>query len=292
MRTLTKVAIALGLLAPSLAFAAFNSVSLSATLSVNGITINVSGSAAVVESITVNGSDFSFTMKSGSQIYLIAPNKNVLSPSTAGFVTVDSCDSNGAMLKFTATGDQTVTVTPSSSTCGVGSLATVAATGSGSSGNGPVSSGGGGGGGGGAVVLPSTPITTPASTPAPATPISGLTAGQVEAILSLLSSFDADAATLANVRAVLYGQPSSGGSLVSAFARNLEVGMTGDDVKALQVYLNTHGYAVASSGAGSPGNETNKFGGATKAALIKFQKAKAITPAVGYFGPKTRAAAK
>ena len=65
--------------------------------------------------------------------------------------------------------------------------------------------------------------------------------------------------------------------------------MTGDDVKALQVYLNTHGFMIASSGPGSSGNETTKFGAATKAALSKFQKAKGITPAAGYFGPKTRA---
>ena len=98
---------------------------------------------------------------------------------------------------------------------------------------------------------------------------------------------------MANVRAALYGQASSGtGSSSSSFSRNLEVGMTGDDVKALQVYLNTHGYVIVASGAGSPGNETTKFGGLTRAALIKFQKAMGITPAVGYFGPKTRAAAK
>ena len=115
----------------------------------------------------------------------------------------------------------------------------------------------------------------------------------MEAILSLLSSFDADAATLASVRSVLYGQASTGtGTAVSTFVRNLELGMSGADVKALQVYLNTHGYAVSSSGPGSPGNETSKFGGATRAAVIKFQKAMGITPAVGYFGPKTRAAAK
>jgi len=68
--------------------------------------------------------------------------------------------------------------------------------------------------------------------------------------------------------------------------------MTGADVKALQQWLNANGYRVAESGYGSPGNETTKFGGATKAALIKFQKANGITPAVGYFGPKTRAAVK
>ena len=75
----------------------------------------------------------------------------------------------------------------------------------------------------------------------------------------------------------------------SAFARNLEVGTTGDDVMGLQVFLNTRGYQIAASGPGSPGNETNKFGGLTRAALIKFQKANGISPAAGYFGPKTRA---
>ena len=75
----------------------------------------------------------------------------------------------------------------------------------------------------------------------------------------------------------------------SAFARNLEIGATGNDVKGLQVFLNTHGYQVVASGSGSPGNETTLFGGLTRAALVKFQKAKGITPAAGYFGPKTRA---
>jgi len=61
-------------------------------------------------------------------------------------------------------------------------------------------------------------------------------------------------------------------------------------VKALQEFLNAHGYTVATTGPGSLGNETTRFGAATKAALIKYQKAKGITPAVGYFGAKTRAA--
>jgi peptidoglycan hydrolase-like protein with peptidoglycan-binding domain len=61
-------------------------------------------------------------------------------------------------------------------------------------------------------------------------------------------------------------------------------------VKALQQYLNAHGYTIAASGTGSIGNETTTFGPLTKAALVKYQKAKGITPAVGYFGPLTRAA--
>lgn len=73
-----------------------------------------------------------------------------------------------------------------------------------------------------------------------------------------------------------------------AFTRDLDVGMTGEDVKALQAYLNAHGHPVAEVGPGSKGNETLMFGYATQAALKRFQKEKGIVPASGYFGPKTR----
>ena len=72
-------------------------------------------------------------------------------------------------------------------------------------------------------------------------------------------------------------------------SRNLTVGSVGEDVRNLQKLLNHHGYTVAVSGPGSPGNETARFGALTRAAVIKFQKAKNITPLIGYFGPKTRA---
>ena len=57
----------------------------------------------------------------------------------------------------------------------------------------------------------------------------------------------------------------------------------------LQQFLNTHGFPLATSGAGSPGNETTLFGALTKAALIKFQRVNSIRPAVSCFGPLTRA---
>ena len=73
------------------------------------------------------------------------------------------------------------------------------------------------------------------------------------------------------------------------FTRSLTLGSIGSDVKALQVFLNTQGFILASTGAGSPGNETTYFGPATKAALMKFQKDHGITP-TGFFGPITRTA--
>jgi ELWxxDGT repeat protein len=73
------------------------------------------------------------------------------------------------------------------------------------------------------------------------------------------------------------------------FTRNLKIGMTGEDVKALQQFLNSKGFTVSPSGPGSKGNETQMFGALTKNALAKFQAANNITPAAGYFGPITRA---
>ncbi|MCR4275869.1 MAG: ice-binding family protein [Candidatus Parcubacteria bacterium] len=138
-----------------------------------------------------------------------------------------------------------------------------------------------------------TPATsaTPSANATSANSASGLTAPQIQAILEVLASFNADASVIANVRASLGGTTTGSvtSAAVHAFQANLTVGSLGSEVKALQEYLNAHGYTVANSGAGSPGNETTTFGAATRAALVKYQQAKGITPAVGYFGTLTRA---
>ncbi len=83
---------------------------------------------------------------------------------------------------------------------------------------------------------------------------------------------------------------AQGGSSSSySFTRDLTLGSTGADVKALQQFLNSHGAQVAASGAGSSGNESTYFGTLTKAALAKWQAANGVSPAAGYFGPITRA---
>jgi hypothetical protein len=78
---------------------------------------------------------------------------------------------------------------------------------------------------------------------------------------------------------------------------NLRLGTVSPQVVALQKLLNGAGYKVAKSGAGSPGQETTKFGSATKAAVQRFQCAQNIackgseaTTGYGLVGAKTRAA--
>ncbi len=122
-----------------------------------------------------------------------------------------------------------------------------------------------------------------------------LSQAQVDAIVSLLQSFGADATTIANVKASLTGgTPIPGGGSTGAcpaLSRDLKLGSSGTDVKALQVFLNSSASTqVAASGAGSPGNESTYFGSLTQSAAVKFQAANNVSPAAGYVGPITRAA--
>ena len=136
-----------------------------------------------------------------------------------------------------------------------------------------------------------------------------LTEGQIQSILSLLQSFGADASTVTNVETSLRGGTPSGGGSSSGgsssssvcpytWSTNLNIGSTGTDVQMLQRFLNDNGFTIASSGAGSPGNETTYYGSLTAAALGQYQAANEgsiLTPiglsAAGVpfpFGPATR----
>lgn len=53
--------------------------------------------------------------------------------------------------------------------------------------------------------------------------------------------------------------------------RDVQMGVSGESVRALQRYLNERGFSVAHSGVGSKGKETGYFGSMTKAALLKLQ---------------------
>ena len=90
---------------------------------------------------------------------------------------------------------------------------------------------------------------------------------------------------------VLTPTPSITTGTLLNITRTLKLNMTGDDVKALQIWLNNHGYPIALTGAGSLNNETTKFGPLTKKAVILFQKANNLTPD-GIVGPITRSKLK
>jgi peptidoglycan hydrolase-like protein with peptidoglycan-binding domain len=79
------------------------------------------------------------------------------------------------------------------------------------------------------------------------------------------------------------------------FSEELRAQMTHPDVKELQKYLNQNGFALAQSGNGSRGNETDYFGTLTQHALTKFQNAHALeilqpiglSTGTGFFGRMT-----
>lgn len=121
-------------------------------------------------------------------------------------------------------------------------------------------------------------------TPASAQTVSELTA-QINSLLATIAGLQAQ------LGAISGGTTTTTGASCPAFTLTHQQGSTGGEVMAIQKFLNANGFTVATVGAGSPGNETSTFGPATKAAVMKFQAAKGITPVAGYWGPLTRAAA-
>jgi peptidoglycan hydrolase-like protein with peptidoglycan-binding domain len=251
-------------LLPVAAFAAYNDVTLTtdAVIQVGSYTLNVSGSSATIQSITVNPTNFSITLASGSSAKISSPTLQQLSSDVTSDVTNTTCTGSGSSLTLAYSGAGTVTntITPSATVC----------SGSGSSVS--VSSSGGGGGGGGGTVSPSVLAT----------------------ILAPSASTTAYLNSLQNPVVPNCGDSCTPTQHVALAINNvtidLSLGSQGPDVKTLQQFLNTHGFTIAASGAGSPGNESDYFGTLTQAALIKFQLAQDIHPAAGYFGPITRAA--
>jgi spore germination protein YaaH len=85
-----------------------------------------------------------------------------------------------------------------------------------------------------------------------------------------------------------------GGGSLKALTRHLALNSVHADVKTVQIILNSDpDTRLASSGAGSPGQETTRFGPLTRTAVQKFQVKHGIAgpgqPGYGTVGPKTRA---
>ena len=84
--------------------------------------------------------------------------------------------------------------------------------------------------------------------------------------------------------------PSDGSQLVlpsTAFSRDLDLGSRGIDVKALQEFLIGQNKGSVAEQLGAVG-ATGYFGALTQKTLAEYQGSIGISPAAGYFGPKTR----
>jgi hypothetical protein len=157
------------------------------------------------------------------------------------------------------------------------------------------------------------PTATPAPTPTPPTPKPAPTPMPPQtpiAIEQLLARNKQEAAEIGAVlNQAIQGAPDAPPAIVddkafrlklpdgfTFFERNLELGMTGRDVKALQIFLNYLGFVVAAEGPGSAGKETDYFGPLTEAAVIQFQEGYpgdvlapwGLTQGTGYVGSTTR----
>lgn len=177
MRKLLLSGYIVALLFPVLAFAAYNDVSLTTdtSLSVNGITVNVSGSPATIESIEAGSTTFTFTLQANSSVQFTAPSRNILATDQQSGLAVDTCNDTESVLGYTASSSQIIAIiTPSATLC-----TSPAAAASVSSGPpvGNLSGGGGGGGGGGTTVT--VPVTQTV------TPVLAVQAGNAEAIVAI-----------------------------------------------------------------------------------------------------------
>ena len=170
-----------------------------------------------------------------------------------------------------------------------------------------IPSSGGGGGGGGSFTVVASPTPTPTPTPSPTVspsptpsvsskPLSQMTITELQAEIARLM------ALILQLQTQQSGvtQPITVPNLCSgiSFSRNLELGMSGNDIKCLQSFLNQSADTmVTASGIGSPGRETTYFWSLTKAAVIKFQDKYAsevliplgLSKGTGFVGPSTRA---
>jgi hypothetical protein len=73
---------------------------------------------------------------------------------------------------------------------------------------------------------------------------------------------------------------------LNTITRTLKSGSRGEDVRTLQKFLNCKGFVVSTTGAGSPGKETDRFASATQKAVKSIQKKYGLK-IDGIFGPKT-----
>ncbi|MDP2598565.1 MAG: fibronectin type III domain-containing protein [Candidatus Liptonbacteria bacterium] len=111
---------------------------------------------------------------------------------------------------------------------------------------------------------------------------------RLQALANAQANTQTDAQISSQTNTIVDSQTnSSASSLQTPFARNLYVGAKGDDVATLQKLLIVQHRGPESENLADVG-ASGYFGQLTQKALAEFQADAGISPASGYFGPKTR----
>lgn len=134
---------------------------------------------------------------------------------------------------------------------------------------------------------PTTPA-IPATPATPATPAANpVLQNQLSGLLETLRTLQEQARQRGS--SVSAPAPASAfGQQVRAIANDLGLGSRNNNVSVLQQFLISQARGSAAQALAKNG-ATTYFGSMTRAALAEFQRSVGITPASGYFGPKTRA---
>jgi hypothetical protein len=140
-------------------------------------------------------------------------------------------------------------------------------------------------------LMPELPVTTPSAIYTSP----DVTAEEVLNIFLAFGLIAPEKRALAEAVLTSYANQETQTITTKPFTTPLSLGMTHPEVLTLQRFLNSNGFTLAHSGAGSPGNETTYFGQLTYRAVIRFQEYYArdilyplnLTVGTGYWGEKS-----
>jgi hypothetical protein len=239
-------------------YAAFNDVSLetATALNVGEYTLTIEGSTATLSSITVTATSLVVSLESESSIEIASADRVTLAhDADESLVTyTTACDGTESRLELSAIGSSVVTITPSG-TCT------------------PSTSGNTG------TRLPQRTNTDESPSAPSGTTSYATLLEQLQSLVAALRRLGVEPSEA--VRSLIDGTFQS-------YLRDLTFGSTGEDVRRLQQYLIANATGPNRDVLARIG-VTGFFGTATQAALAEFQERVGIAPALGYFGPKTRA---
>jgi hypothetical protein len=224
------------------------------------------------DNLDINSTTFVFTLSASESFTLHSSDRRNLTNDQSASYT---CSGSESSLAYTAAGSFTLTITPAG-TCTASTPAPTPT---------PTSSGGGGGGNG--PILGSIPPIPAAASSTSQSSTPNTNSQKIKALLDTIAKLQAQLAQLTGKSSLSAGTAN--------FTRALKAGAEGNDVKNLQIFLNSHGFPLSGTGPGSPGNETQIFGAKSWAALVRFQEAHAedilqplgLKYGTGIFGPST-----